>query len=545
MVKRCLACMNLIESNICAKCGQNQTDQLPTDTQLLKPETIIGNRYYIGLPIERNGEGITYIGFDQTYNVNVRIREFFPDTLAHRNVDSDDLVCNVGFEIQYKSLMTDFVELSRQLIGITVNNCLLKAKEILSDNGTIYTIYEDVNGITLTKYLRDNVGELSWEETENLFLPLLYSVKLLNSNGIVHRGISPETIIVTTDHSLKLSGICTSAARAINSEITAELFSGYAAPEQYQKCTSHGEWTDVYSISAVLYKTLTGTMPQRADQRDTNDEVMRPRQLNPSVPLGVSEAIAKGLGYSKSSRTVYVKDLIGGLYAVTTPIQPPQSLNSPPVEKRRAKMRVPVWLIVILVTLPVMLLLFFIAYDFVLGGDNQDDTPSSTSSVFSDVSSEIISSTQPPSEEISSSVPRFVVEDFTGKLYEDVIVSEAYIKAFTFKEKKEMYDETVPIGEVISQDVEKDILVEQGTAIQLTVSAGSQFITLPPFMDSLGEGISPEDYKAFLVESGLKVLIEYVDSFTVPSGQIDHLSHAQDMVVDRSKTTSITIYVAN
>ncbi len=543
MVKRCYACMNPLESDVCKKCDHNNSDLTTINAQLLKPGTIIKDRYYIGLPIDQNGEGVTYIGYDNTQNEKVRIREFFPDTLCHRDAKTNDVLCNLGFEIQYKSLMTDFVELSRQLIGITANNSLLKAKEILTDNSTIYTVYEDVEGVKLTRYLRDNAGELNWEETENLFLPLLYTVKLLNSNGIIHRGISPETIIVTKNHELKLSGVCTSAVRAINSEVTAELFSGYAAPEQYQKCTSHGEWTDVYSISAVLYKTLTGTMPQRADMRDIDDEVMKPRQLNPNIPMGVSEAIANGLGYSKSNRTVYVKDLIGELYAATAPIQPINIHTEFEEVPNKPKFRLPIWLIVILVTLPIMLILFFVAYNFVLGGGSKN-TSSTESVLSSNISSEDTSSEPASSKETSSNVPTVVVEDFEGKLYDDVIVSEFYTKWFKFKPKLEVFDETAPIGEIIDQNIAKNKRVPEGTEIELTVSKGTQFVTLPPLTDSMGVPITPEHYKAFLVENGLEVVIEYVNSNNTPSGQIDHLSHELVVMVDREKVKSITIFVA-
>ncbi|MFZ2540108.1 MAG: protein kinase, partial [Oscillospiraceae bacterium] len=498
MVKRCFGCMNPLESDVCKKCGHNNSDLMTTNAKLLKPGTIIKDRYYIGLPIDQNGEGVTYIGYDNTQNEKVRIREFFPDTLCHRDEKTDDVLCKLGFEIQYKSLMTDFVELSRQLIGITANNSLLKAREVLTDNSTIYTVYEDIEGVKLTEYLRDNAGELGWEETENLFLPLLYTVKLLNSNGIIHRGISPETIVVTTNHELKLCGICTSAVRAINSEVTAELFLGYAAPEQYQKCTSHGEWTDVYSISAVLYKTLTGTMPQRADMRDIDDEVMKPRQLNPNIPMSVSEAIANGLGYSKSNRTAYVKDLIGELYAVPVPIQPVNIHTEFEEEPTRSKFRLPIWLIVILVALPIMLILFFVAYNIVLGGDS-DNTSSTGSVISSDITSEDTSSMPTSSKETSSSVPTVVVVDFVGKLYDDVITNELYTKMFKFKDKLEVYDETLPIGEIINQDIAENKRVAEGTEIELTVSKGSQFVTLPTLTDRMGVPITPEFYKAFLV----------------------------------------------
>ena len=78
---------------------------------------------------------------------------------------------------------------------VTASNSLLKAKDIFADNGTLYVVYEDVSGVTLTRYLMDNAGELSWEETENLFLPLLYTVKLLNANGIVHKPGLTRTVL--------------------------------------------------------------------------------------------------------------------------------------------------------------------------------------------------------------------------------------------------------------------------------------------------------------------------------------------------------------
>ncbi len=107
-----------------------------------------------------------------------------------------------------------------------------------------------------------------------------------------------------------------------------------------------------------------------------------------------------------------------------------------------------------------------------------------------------------------------------------------------------MFDETAPIGEIIDQNIAKNKRVPEGTEIELTVSKGTQFVTLPPLTDSMGVPITPEHYKAFLVENGLEVVIEYVNSNNTPSGQIDHLSHELVVMVDREKVKSITIFVA-
>lgn len=561
MEKRCFACMNLLdsESTVCRHCGHDNADPDNVREQLLPPGTMIGGRYYVGVCIDRNGEGITYIAYDNEVQCRVRVREFFPDTLCHREPDRKTVLVNPGSEIQYKALMTDYVELSRQLIGITANNSLLKARDILSDFGTIYTIYEDVNAVTLTRYLIDNAGELSWEDTENLFLPLLYTVKLLNQHGIVHRGISPETILVTDRRELKLKGVCTSAVRAINTEIKPELFGGYAAPEQYEKCESHGEWTDVYAICAVLYKTLTGTMPPRADIREMEAKLIAPAELNPSVPRNVSNAIMKGLEADRAYRTLHIKDLIGGLYAASpVPERPVKSAMPPPqhiideedeYEERprrggkKPKFRLPVWLIVILVTLPIMLILFFLAYNLILGGNDKPSSSQTSSTIVSEISSDGESSS-PSSEETSSQVPQIAVDNFVGKYYDDIMKSDYYKNLFTFKEKVEKYDQDAPVGQVIDQSVEKDKIVDKGTEIELTVSKGPQFVELVPFTDASGNPISPADYQKYLSERGVESKIERIEDDFTNSGEIVRLDREIGEVIDRDQVSSVIIYVA-
>ena len=542
MEKRCFACMNKIDDDVCRHCSNDNSDLSKYSKGQLNPGITIKDRYYIGFAIEQNGEGITYIAYDNVDKKKVRVREFFPDNLCYRQKDNMTVAVNTGCEIQYKSIMTDFTELSKQLIALKSNNSLLKAETIFASNDTLYVIYEDIVGTTLTKFLIENAGELSWEETENLFLPLLYTVKLLNSNGIIHRGISPETIIVTKQNELKLMGVCTSGVRAINSDIKPELFVGYAAPEQYQKCTSYGEWTDVYSISAVLYKTLTGTMPPRADYRDTNNSLITPNQLSPSVPKQVSDAIEKGLAYNKEQRTLYIKDLIGALYS-TQQITVESTYDQSAISKKK-KFKLPVWLIVILIALPVLLILFFTLYYLVLGPKKGDanDTSSVSSNIQSDLSSEV-SSEKPSSEAPSSKITSIYVDDFRDKFYDDIISSPTYKPMFKFK-KIEEYSDIIEIGVITKQNIDPNKVVEQGTEIELTVSKGVRYVPLPPITDQ-GSPVSPEDYQKELKNRGIESVIEKIDSANVPSGQIEKLSEPMGNLVDRETVKSITIYVAN
>ncbi|MEG1990918.1 MAG: DUF6650 family protein, partial [Christensenella sp.] len=178
-----------------------------------------------------------------------------------------------------------------------------------------YAVIEDVVGISLNNFLINNAEELTWQETESIFLPLLNTIRILNSHNITHKGISPKTIIITEDKQLKLSGVCTSSIRAVTGELPYELFKGYSAPEQYKKCVSVGEWTDVYSISAVLYKVLTGVMPPSFEVRTPEQVITSPIEIVDSIPLNISNAIMRGLDYSCHNRTQYIRDLISDLYS--------------------------------------------------------------------------------------------------------------------------------------------------------------------------------------------------------------------------------------
>lgn len=555
MNDRCFVCMTPLQDGICPHCGRKNSLSAEYDGTLLAPGVMIKNRYLIGLPSRRNGESVVYIGYDTLNNCKVRICEFFPESLCRRSI-TGEVVAKDGYDIQFKALMTDFAELGRQLMGFGGGSGVVRLINLLAANDTIYAVHEYVEGISLTEFLKQNGGELSWEEIEPLFMPLLYAVKLLNSNGIIHRGISPETIIVTPSRELKLIAIGTSAVRAINTEIEPELFEGYAAPEQYQRCVSHGEWTDIYALAAVLFKALTGTTPERGDIRQPGEDIISPRKLNVSIPYGVSRAIVQGMAYDKLDRTQTIREFINNLYTE----QPVKNINPhgemPQPLKKKKNVHIPVWLIVILITLPILLLIFFILYSTLLGDVNAPTNTSSsvsieasseTSSVSSDVSaesSEPITESSSEESDTSSSVTSVTVNNFVGKYYEDIIATELYIQWFKFTAES-VYDETALEGEVISQSIEPNTVVEQGTEIRLVVSKGKQTVLIPPTSDSGGNPIPVEDYKKYLEDNGVSVRIEYVDSFGLEPGTIDSLSVPIGDVIDRSKVTEVIIYVVN
>lgn len=571
MDKRCFHCMKPMDgAEVCPYCGKSNSDPSLIHETLLMPGTVIANRYLVGAALDRNGEGVSYLAYDELVQRRVRLREFFPGNLAHREGNGKTITVNTGLEIQYKALMTDFVELSRGLIALSgEKTCMLRALDIFTDNATIYTVYEDVSCITLASFFNEMPANLKWEKAEELFKPLFDTVATLNANGIIHRGISPDTILVTRDGSLRLKGICTPAVRAINSEVKPELFSGYAAPEQYEKCTGHGEWTDVYALSAVLYRALTGRAVLRADLRTGDSvKVADASALNPTVPKAVAAALAQGLEPNCARRIRKVRDLFAAMHRTgAILIDEEEEEEAPPIRRKpaappakfdlkKALKKVPVWLIVLLVSLPLMLLLFIFTWNLILGGGNKPESSvigeessmisSEEESFFDESSREEESfpqSSELVSEEESSNVPLITVGDYTGQFYQDVVNDTTYSPYLVF-EKIEIFDDSTDIGVVIDQDIDSKEEVPEGTTIRLTVSKGIRYIDLPPFADESGAPISAESYKEYLESVGLTVYVRTVSNPDYESGTIIELDHPLDQQVDRAAVHSITIFVA-
>ena len=85
-------------------------------------------------------------------------------------------------------------------------------------------------------------------------MPVLSTLGMLHTAGIVHRGISPVTLHIGRDGKMRIGGFSISQARTSRSELTAQLFPGYAAVEQYGFEGEQGAWTDIYSFAKRFKK---------------------------------------------------------------------------------------------------------------------------------------------------------------------------------------------------------------------------------------------------------------------------------------------------
>lgn len=521
--QRCISCMKEIgTNNVCPYCGYIEGSPYLPD--YLPPKTVLNQRYIVGKLLSYNGEGAVYIAFDAAIEAAVEIREYMPDALCSRRSGGADLLVNPGCETKYKALMSDFVDLMHQLIRMRTLPAVAQTYEIFEQNNTVYAVTEHIEGTTLRQYLNENAGEIDWNTASKLFAPLFSTLSAIHSSNLIHRGISPETILVTNKGEIKLSGFSISSLRAANTELSPQLFSGYAAPEQYSSNSWHGTWTDVYALSAVIYKALTGTMPPEAMTRSVNDNLIAPHILNPSIPKYVSNALAAGLMLSSEQRIQTVAELKNQLYnpsaASSLPAGGGKAAVKPvvPEDAEEEKKKMPAWAIALIVTSAVLLVVLGALLLFLFSGRGGDKEPvSDPSSMVSSASSEVSSTVEVSSQGTSSiNMKDIAVENFVGRVAASVTENETYKSKYQFKVTY-VYDDSWAAGVIVRQSPEADTAVELNTTVELFVSKGPQFIKIPAHGNKL-----LAEYESILIQYGLKdcYTIEYGESEGVNPGYV-------------------------
>lgn len=487
----CMSCMKEIgEKKQCPYCGYH------ADSTQISPylpvRTVIANRYLVGKMLEYNGEGATYIGWDLSERKAVKIREFIPDSFTTRTTSNLTLQVMRGSENIFTELRQSFVELWTKLARLKGLSALISVTDVVNDYGTSFAIYDHFEGISLRDFLlRSKTGYISWEKARNLLMPILSTLGNLHSMGIIHRGISPTTLIIGPDGKIKITGFCTSAARNSRSDLNSQLYDGYAAIEQYGFDGGQGTWTDIYAFAAVLYRTLIGSDPISAKERMSNDKLMVPGKFAEALPAYVINGLINALQILPEDRTRTVEQLraelsaspaaasASGQYqkpappeapsgkpqpAKNSPRTPNQSNPQPPENDGGNKKTV---ILTAAISFAVGIIIFAILIfgplrehvSFLNGSGNSQNTITTTEGE--------------PVE----------VPNFTGRLYLDINSNPVFTKNFVFADEY-VYDSEVEAGYIVNQSIKAGETVPAGTKITLYVSKGEEEVVLPNVVGS-------------------------------------------------------------
>lgn len=536
----CMGCMHEIgREKQCPHCGF-QVDSLQV-TPYLPIRTVVGGRYIIGKLLEYNGEGASYIAFDTTAQKAVCVREYFPLGLVKRGINDVDVIPLAGNETVYAECGQSFLDLWNKLSRLSGAAGIVRVFQVLKDYGTVYAVYENIEGITLREFLLGSrTGYISWDKARQLLMPVLSALGTLHSNGIIHRGISPLTLVIGGDGKMRITGFCIPQVRTARSELQAQLFPGYAAIEQYGYKGQQGPWTDVYAFGAVLYRALIGTDPIEATTRVTNDRLMVPGKFAEQLPAYVINGLVNSLQILPEDRTRTIEQLHAEItaspaaaiaeesYVERRTAQPEHPRKSAPQpagkpQKKNSGLSTAIKAAVLCVVIG---LAAFVLISVTILPEEYN--------VFSS-----IGLGADTTEAVSENHEMVNVPDFRTKSYTEVIVSDYYKSRFTFT-KEEVYNEDVEMGYIIDQDVQPGTEVPAGTAIRLTVSKGAEKIILPNVL-----GKNYDDVYPMLTEMGFVVTkSERANDGSHPAGEIIQMSKTPEVQYEKGERVTLQVYEA-
>ena len=283
---------------------------------LRKGTRLIG-RYTIEGVLGQGGFGITYLGIDELHEKKVAIKEFFPQGIVTRNIEYQDTVTVtfVGEKDNYEKGKERFLKEARTMAKFSKDEGIVKALDFFEINNTAYIVMEYLEGITLKQYLREN-QRIAPEDLIELLVPLIESLDEIHSQGMIHRDISPDNIMVLPDGRIKLMdfGAARDYTEFGEKSLSIVLKPGYAPPEQYQTHGIQGPWTDIYALCATMYKCITGENPPDAIERVMDDSLKKISEFGIAIPPQEEEAIIKGMSVSAKDRYQDIKDFCEDLY---------------------------------------------------------------------------------------------------------------------------------------------------------------------------------------------------------------------------------------
>lgn len=424
--------------------------------------TVLAGRYKIVQTISQDGEGYLYGANDQNTGLLLNIKEYFPFTLSASRLPDGRIEPKSGFEVPFKTARMDFEDLYTTLQQVTPATGLIAVLDVVRVNGSVYAVMEKPRGQTLSRYLRGK-KPLRPAEVRSILQPVMEGVASMHKAGLIHRGISPETILITRDGAASLAGYATQELRSRGSELKPQMYEGYMAPEQYSMAAFEGRYTDVYSLAAVAYRLATGHVPISAQQRLTKDSLERAEEFSPAIPSYFSDVLGSAMALAPEKRIQNVPELMGMLASQTAA----HAMMATDTRRETQNHAVSSRKILMLILASILLLLCLAAMLFIKKiPDIQNGAPQ--------VASEETSSNQ---EEQESDEP-VLVPDFVGKRLTAVQNNSNY-KIFRFIITEE-YSADAASGVIIRQTPSAGSSAEaSNNIVELVISRGPQLVTMP------------------------------------------------------------------
>jgi eukaryotic-like serine/threonine-protein kinase len=452
------------------------------------PVTIGDGRYEVGQVIGSGGMAEVRLGRDLRIGRDVAIKLLRPD-----------LGRDPAFQTRFRREAQAAASLNSSAIVAVFDT----GQDVIDGRVTPYIVMEYVKGRTLREVLNED-GRLLPGRALAITVEICHALEQAHAAGIVHRDIKPANVMLTEAGQVKVMdfGIAraltgTSATMTQTAAVIGTAY--YLSPEQ-----ARGEHvdarSDLYSTGCLLYELLTGAPPFTGDSavavayQHVREDPIPPSAIEPDVPPDVDAIVLVAMSKNPVNRYASAADMradlertIAGQPVLAAPVRrdepttvtvvPPTAvvLRTPPTRRRGLA-----YLLLLLATAAVFVVALVAARNLLSGGHQQVNTPS------------VVGQT---------------LAQATATLHRDGLVLGTVTFRFTGNDDS---------GLVLTQSPAAQSLLSQGDRVDLIVSRGVKFVTVPNGL----VGLSAGQARTALEAAGLAVGHIVSRNSDAPAGQV-------------------------
>jgi len=273
---------------------------------MLEIGTFLGDRYEI---LELIGSG----GMADVYKAKChKLNRFVAIKVLKAEFSSDS------------SFVSKFKAEAQAAAGLMHPN-IVNVYDVGEENRMYYFVMELVEGITLKHYIEKKI-RLTAKEAVSIAIQVSMGIEAAHNNGIIHRDIKPQNIIISKEGKVKVADFGIAKAATSNTVTSHAMGSvHYTSPEQARGGYSDAK-SDIYSIGITLFEMITGHVPFDGETtvavaiKHIQEEMPSPRVYVPDVPISVEQIIAKCCQKNPDRRYGNVGQLIRDLkHSLTNP----------------------------------------------------------------------------------------------------------------------------------------------------------------------------------------------------------------------------------
>ncbi|WP_049926271.1 protein kinase domain-containing protein [Natronomonas moolapensis] len=157
--------------------------------------------------------------------------------------------------------------------------------------------------------LANRMDSLSVDSGVSVLVDVADALEFAHGRGVVHLDVKPENVLLTDTDTPKVGDWGLSQVVLNHKRTGMGLTPPYSAPEQLSD--EYGDIdrrTDIYQLSALAYRVLTGRVPFDADRPiDLQQQILRedptpPSTINPALDPAIDDVLVRGLAKNPDDR---------------------------------------------------------------------------------------------------------------------------------------------------------------------------------------------------------------------------------------------------